>query len=93
MALVETICDEATVATRLAARAHRGDSSSDATLATYARQRAALTTTPPPIPDKAVAIQVDTAGEMPVSLDSVFLALGREKIVLPVVPCAADRDQ
>ena len=57
LVLVETICDQATVAARLAARAARGDSPSDATMATYVRQRAALTATPPPVPPNAVTVQ------------------------------------
>ena len=88
LVLVETICDEATVAARLAARAERGESPSDATMATYRRQRAALTTTPPLVPPNAVSVQVDTAGDMPVSVDPVFVALARESIVRPVVPSA-----
>ena len=88
LVLVETICDEGTVAARLAARAKRGNSPSDATMATYLRQRAAVTQTPPLLPPGAVAIQVNTAGTVPVSLDPVFAALTREEIVLPVVPSA-----
>jgi predicted kinase len=86
LALVETVCDEATVAARLAARAEGGDSPSDATMATHTRQRAAVSAAPPAVQAGTVAIQVDTAGAMPVSLDAVFAALAREGIVLPVVP-------
>jgi len=86
LVLVETVCDEATVAARLAARARRGDSPSDATLETYRQQRDAVTQAPPPIPDGAVAIQIDTAGDLPISLAPLFAALGREGLVRPVVP-------
>ena len=88
LVLVETVCDEATVAARLAARAERGDSPSDATMETYLRQRTEVTQAPPPVPPGAVVIQVNTAGTVPVSLDPVFAALTREEIVLPVVPSA-----
>jgi predicted kinase len=94
LVLVETVCDEATVAARLAARAEGGASPSDATLATHRRQRAAVEESPPPVPAGALAIRVDTAGDQPVSLDPVFAALQGAGIVLPVVPstpvCAAD---
>jgi aminoglycoside phosphotransferase family enzyme/predicted kinase len=88
LVLVETVCDEATVAVRLAARAEEGASPSDATLATYRRQCAAIAETRPGVPEGALAIQVDTAGDMPVSLDPVFAALHAVGIMQPVVPAA-----
>lgn len=81
LVMVETVCDEATVAARLAIRATEGISPSDATLATYQRQRAALAAMPPLVPDEALAIQVDTAGDLPNSLDPVFAALHAAEIV------------
>jgi aminoglycoside phosphotransferase family enzyme/predicted kinase len=88
LVLVETVCNEATVAARLAARAEEGASPSDATVATYARQRVALAEAPPMIPEGALAIRVDTAGDLPNSLDRVFAALQGAGIVQPVVPSA-----
>jgi len=85
LVLVETICDESTVAARLAARSQRGNSPSDATLATYRRQRDAIAANPPPVPPGAVVVQVNTAGTMPVSLDPVLVALARLEVVLPVM--------
>lgn len=87
--MVETVCDEATVAARLAIRAKEGRSPSDATLATYQRQRAALVAAPPLVPDNALAIQVDTAGDLPNSLDAVFAALQAAEIVHPVISNAS----
>jgi aminoglycoside phosphotransferase family enzyme/predicted kinase len=88
LVLVETVCDEATVAARLSARAKSGASASDATVATYARQRVALAKAPPVVPEGALAIRVDTAGDLPDSLDPVFTALQGAGIVQPVVPAA-----
>jgi uncharacterized protein len=87
--LVETICDEATVTARLAARAARSDSPSDATMGTYLRQRAALNANPLPLLPNAVATQVDTATESPGELDPVFAALVREGVVQPIVSSAS----
>lgn len=89
LVMVETVCDEATVAARLAIRAKEGTSPSDATLATYQRQRAALVAAPPLVPDKALAILVDTAGDLPNSLDAVFAALQAAEIVHPVISNAS----
>lgn len=86
LVVVETVCDEETVATRLAARANEGTSPSDATLATYQRQRAAVTGAPPLVPGGALAVRVDTSGEIPNSLDSVWTALRGAELVLPVTP-------
>jgi predicted kinase len=87
--LVETVCDETTVAARMATRAAGGNSPSDATLATFQRQRAAARTSPPPIPDGALHVQVDTAAGVPVLLDQVFATLASEGMILPLVPAAA----
>ena len=87
--LVETVCDEATVATRLAARAQRGDSPSDATLATYLRQRAAMIANPPRVPQDAVMVQVNTATGLAGAFDPVFATLAREGIVVPAVPATS----
>ena len=89
LVLVETVCDQATVAARLAARAARGDSPSDATMATYLRQRTALSANPPPVPSDAMMVQVDTTTEFPRELDPVFAALVREGIVQPIVSSAS----
>ena len=86
LVLVETVCDEATIATRLAARADRGDSTSDATLATYRRQVAALSGKLPFVPPGAVIVQGDTASGMPGVLDPVFATLVQQGIALPIVP-------
>ena len=72
---METVYDEATVAARLAARAQRSDSPSDATLATYLQPRAAMTANPPPVPQDEVMIQV-------------FAALVAAEVVRSVVPNA-----
>jgi uncharacterized protein len=88
LVLVETICDQATVAARLAARAELGDSPSDATMATYLRQRSAITATPPQVPQNAVMIQVNTATRLPGGLDPVFTALVKEGILRPQLPAS-----
>jgi uncharacterized protein len=82
--LVETICDEATVAARLAARVARGDSPSDATLEIYRRQRAALFDSPPYVPHDAVLVKLDTTTGLPGELEPVFAALVREEMVRPL---------
>jgi predicted kinase len=89
LVLVETVCDQATVAARLAARAARGDSPSDATMATYLRQRTALAAHPSPIPPDAVMVQTDTTTGLSGVLDPIFAALAREGIVRPLVPPAS----
>ena len=82
LVLVETVCDEAVVEARLAARAARGDSPSDATIATYRRQRAEASASPAPVPAGAIVVQVDTSANAPVVLDPVLAALGRAGIVV-----------
>jgi len=89
LVLVETVCDQAMVAARLAARAARGDSPSDATMVTYRRQRTAIAANPPLVPRGAVMVQVDTTTGLPGDLDSVFGALVREGIVQPIVSSAS----
>jgi uncharacterized protein len=88
LVLVETVCDQATVAARLATRTARGDSPSDATMATYRRQYAAIAANPLQVPTSAVTVQVDTTTGLPGELDPVFAALVREGIVQPLVSSA-----
>jgi aminoglycoside phosphotransferase family enzyme/predicted kinase len=86
LVLVETICDEETVASRLAARTARGDSSSDATVSIFRHQLAAVSALPPQVPAEAVTTEVNTATDDPEMLDPIFAALEQEGIVLPIVP-------
>ncbi len=81
--LIETVCDEATVAARLAARSASGTSPSDATFATYRQQRAALDAAPPPTPAGAWPVLVSTAGSPPSSLDPVFTELRNAGVIRP----------
>lgn len=90
LVLIETVCAEATVAERLAARGAAGTSPSDATLATYRQQRAALDAAPPPTPAGALPVQVDTSGSLPISLDPVLTMLRDAGIVLPSIPTGED---
>ncbi|MCA9876588.1 MAG: AAA family ATPase, partial [Thermomicrobiales bacterium] len=85
LVIIETICDEAMVAARLAARSAAGTSPSDATLATYRRQRAGLDASPPPTPAGALAVQIDTSGDLPIGLDPVFATLHDAGIVVAEV--------
>lgn len=85
-ALVEAICDEAVVAERLAARAARCDSPSDATMETHRRQRAAQAANPPLVPGGVLALQVDTSGDGPLDLGPIVARLVEEGIVLPAIP-------
>ncbi len=85
MLLIETICDEATVAARLEARSAAGTSPSDATLATYQQQRAALDAAPPPVPTGAQPVQVDTSGDLPISIDPVLTVLHEAGVLVAVV--------
>jgi hypothetical protein len=87
LVLVETVCGEATVAARLAVRAQRGNSLSDASLATYLRQLAVITDSPPPIPPGAIHVQIDTDGPLPISIEDVWASLARAELVLASVPC------
>ena len=70
---VETVCDEATARARLAARA-AGRSASDATLAIYERQRAALASAPPSMPAGTTLVRIDTAAAFARQLEPVFAA-------------------
>jgi aminoglycoside phosphotransferase family enzyme/predicted kinase len=85
-ALVETICDEATVAARLAARAARGDSPSDATWETYQQQRAALAAAPPGIPPGAIAVTIDTGVPPSLVLEPAIAALAKADMIRPEIP-------
>lgn len=84
--IIETVCDEPTVAARLEARTAAGASPSDATLATYQQQRATLDASPPPIPTGALTVRVDTTGDVPISLDRMFAVLRDAEIVLAAIP-------
>jgi len=84
--LVETVCDEGAVAARLAARAARHDSPSDATLDAYRRQREASCRPPPGVPAGAIAIAVDTTDQGPGLLDPVFAALAAAGAIVARVP-------
>lgn len=85
LVIVETGRGEEAVAARMAARTRAGTSPSDATLATYQRQRAALTQAPTAVPDDAMTIQVDTSGGLPNTLDPMWTSL-RAAFVAPVIP-------
>jgi aminoglycoside phosphotransferase family enzyme/predicted kinase len=96
LVLIETVCDEETVAARLATRTARGNSPSDATLSIFRHQRAAVSAAPPQVPVGALATQVNTAAGGPGILDPVFTALVNEGIVRPIVPtapCGSGSDQ
>jgi aminoglycoside phosphotransferase family enzyme/predicted kinase len=88
LVLVETVCDEETVAARLAARAARGDSPSDATLSIHRQQLASVKAVSPQVPDGALAIQIDTTSGTVGILDAVFAGLVNASIIAPVVPAA-----
>ena len=87
--LVETVCDEEIVISRLRARAMHGGSSSDATIATYREQRAAVAADPPHVPAGMLALAVDTGGELAPAFDGLFAALAKAAIVRPVIPDVA----
>lgn len=84
--LVETVCDERTAAARLAVRAARHDSPSDATLDTYRRQLEVLAADPPAVPEGAAAVILDTADRASGLLDPVFAALAETGVIVPLVP-------
>ena len=89
LVLLETICDEGTVAARLAARTAEGQSASDASFATYRRQRAAVTASPPPVPAGALLIQVNTDEPLPLSLDRLWAAMACQNLVQTSLPSIA----
>jgi hypothetical protein len=88
LVLVQTVCDEETVAARLAARAVQGRSPSDATLSIFRQQLASVEAASPQVPDGALAIQIDTTSGTVGILDAVFAGLVQARIVAPVVPAA-----
>jgi aminoglycoside phosphotransferase family enzyme/predicted kinase len=88
LVLVETVCDEDTVAARLAARAVQGRSPSDATLSIFRQQQASVKAVSPQVPDGALAIQIDTTSGTVGILDAVFAGLVNASIIAPVVPAA-----
>jgi predicted kinase len=86
LVLVETVCDEETVAARLAARAVQDHSPSDATLSIFRQQLTSVKAVSPQVPDGALAIQIDTTSGSVGILDAVFAGLVNASIVAPVVP-------
>ena len=86
LVLVETVCDEGTVAARLAARAVQGHSPSDATLGIFRKQLASVKAVSPQVPDGALTIQIDTTLGAVDILDAVFADLVKARIVAPAVP-------
>jgi aminoglycoside phosphotransferase family enzyme/predicted kinase len=85
MVIVETVCDEATVAARLQARQQRGADPSDADLTIYRRQRAQRAH-PASIPAGTSLISVDTTGFRPDMLDPVFAALAQQGMIEARIP-------
>lgn len=81
LAFIEVTCDEEVVARRLAERVRRGDSVSDATIETYRRQRQQWEASPPPIPEGAVTLRVDTSRDLPPDLDEVYEALRQARLI------------
>ncbi|MFN8593910.1 MAG: AAA family ATPase [Thermomicrobiales bacterium] len=84
--LVETVCDEAVVTDRLAAREQNAGSLSDATRDTWRHQRAALAAHPPAVPVNAGLVQVDTTSA--VDLDPVVAALDRAGVLAATIPAS-----
>jgi aminoglycoside phosphotransferase family enzyme/predicted kinase len=60
--LVETVCDPAIAEARIAARAARGGSASDATLAIFRSQQSETARNPPSVPDGTIPVWIDTGG-------------------------------
>jgi aminoglycoside phosphotransferase family enzyme/predicted kinase len=86
LALVETVCAEAVVRERLAARQASGGSRSDADYDIYRRQFAAATAEPPGIPAGAIHVRIDTSGDHAADLGPLFRELRRAGIVETVIP-------
>ncbi|HEY7033636.1 MAG TPA: AAA family ATPase [Thermomicrobiales bacterium] len=84
--LVETVCDEQTVAARLAQRVAHHDSPSDATLAIYRQQRAEIERNPLVVPERARLVRVDTIESGSGLLDPVFAALVQTGAMVARVP-------
>jgi predicted kinase len=84
--LVETVCDDAVVRRRLAARQAAAQSPSDATVETYERQRDAVMTTPPALPRGTLHVAIDTTPEGPVALAPLLRALEREVLLTAEIP-------
>lgn len=83
---VETICDQATVAERLTARAARHDSASDATLDTYRRQKDDAGREPPAFPESVSPVTVDTTHASAELIDPIFTAFISMGVIVPRVP-------
>jgi uncharacterized protein len=88
LVLVETVCDEETVAARLTARAVQGRSPSDATLSIFRQQLVSVKAAPPRVPDGALTIRLDTTLGIEGVLDAVFAGLAKARIVVSIVPTA-----
>jgi aminoglycoside phosphotransferase family enzyme/predicted kinase len=84
--LIETICEEEEVMARLRSRTAEGESPSDATIAIYHEQRAAVAAHPPVVPPGTRALPVDTSGDFARAFDGLIAALAGEAIVQPVIP-------
>jgi aminoglycoside phosphotransferase family enzyme/predicted kinase len=86
LVLIETNCDDAVAVGRLEAREARRQSPSDATVAIYRRQRAAVAAEPLVIPDGALHIRIDTTPEGPVDLGPALTAMREAGMLQAVIP-------
>ena len=86
---IETVCDEETVTSRMRSRAAADGAPSDATIATYLQQRAAVAAHPPHVPPGTLAFEVETGGELGSPFDELLAALAQAGIVRPLIPVAA----
>lgn len=84
--LVETVCEEPVAAARIAARAARGNSASDADLGIHDHQRTVLAAAPVAVPRGAVAVRVDTSTEGGSRLDPIYAALRAIGALRPELP-------
>ncbi len=83
LVFVETVADDPVVRRRLDARSKRGDSASEATVEIYERQLQAMRETPPPIPQGAEHVRIDTSQDGPVNLDDIYSLLIGRNILRP----------
>lgn len=88
LVLVETVCDEPVAAARIAARAARGGSASDADVAIHDHQRRVLAASPVTVPRGAAAVQVDTSTQGGNRLDPIYAALRAVGALRPELPVA-----
>lgn len=91
LALIETVADDAIVTTRLAARAERGDSVSDAAIATFRRQQAAVAADPPTVPPHSLPLRIDTGVDASLAFDRLFATLAQADIIAPTIPGSLSR--